>query len=54
MDTKKVIGRAVSAERSTHETIMGEVHHSSKEHEFCNQCGMCRDCGDCLIWGCGK
>lgn len=24
------------------------------EHAFCPKCGMCIECEDCAIWGCGK
>lgn len=28
--------------------------HPLDEHEFCPKCGMCTECGDCAIWGCGN
>ena len=43
------IGNVVSAGKSTR-----LVKHVEDEHQFCPKCGMCEDCDDCAIWGCGR
>lgn len=47
MDTHT--GNAPSAEKNTR-----VVKHKAEEHKFCVKCGMCDECGDCAIWGCGR
>ena len=49
MDMNTHTGNAPFAERR-----ISVVSHIEDEHEFCSECGMCIDCDDCAIWGCGK
>ena len=49
MDMDTTTGNAVRAERD-----ILTVNHIEDEHQFCPKCGMCLDCNDCAVWGCGK
>lgn len=48
-DTSETCGTVQLVEQSGKET----VRHVTINHRFCSKCGMCKECGDCDIWGCG-
>jgi hypothetical protein len=51
MDTDTPTGNAVPAVNVTRKISL--TNHVEDEHQFCPKCGMCLDCKDCAIWGCG-
>ena len=35
-------------------TTMNKKYDDGSDHECCSKCGLCIDCGDCALYGCGK
>ena len=34
-------------------TTMDERYGDGSDHEVCDECGLCKSCGDCEKYGCG-